>query len=235
MAYIQVSAPRGAQGLAGAPPAPHPIQRHGLIFGAVAALIAVVQVGVSVAAALENRSTLTNLYFSAGGGDAAQASALFDTLRLLIAAYGTALVGFIFTLVLCWHAGRAAALETGRTAAGTEASLLVSATGALIWVVASVVAVLLFHTDGSLAGISTASAQLSPATDAREIAILVSQETVAVLFGLSAAALVGWLAGGSAITALRRVGTMPLPAPGSFSAAPWSPGAGATPPPTGRL
>jgi hypothetical protein len=235
MAYIQVSAPMGAAGPVAAPPAPYPIQRYGLIFGAVAGLIAIVQVGVSVVSALENRYTLTNLYFSAGGGDAAQVSALLAAMPLLIAAYGTALAGFIFTLILCWHAGRAAALETGRATAGTEAGLLVGTTGALIWVIVSVLAVLLFHTEGSLAGIATASARLSPATDAREIALLVSQETVAILFGLGAFALVGWLAGGSAVTALRRAAGAPLPAPSSFSPAPWSPRADAAPPPSGHL
>jgi hypothetical protein len=182
-----------------------------LTFGAIAGLIALVQVGVSVISALENRYTLTNLYFSAAGGDAAQVTALAAAVPLLVAAYGTALVGFIFTLVLCWHAGHAAALETGRATAGTEAGLLVSVTSALIWVIGSIIAVLVFHTDGSLAGIVTASAQLSPATDAREIAILVSQETLAIVVGLGAAALVGWLAGGSAITALRRSGAVSVP------------------------
>ncbi len=228
MAYIPGNTPLWAAEPASEPPAPHPIRRYGLLFGAVAGLIALVQVGVSVVAALGNRYTLTNLYFSAGGGADAQVSALADTFRLLFAAYGTALVGGVFMLVLCWHAGRAAALETGRATAGTEAGLLVSVSGALVWVLASIIAVLLFHTEGSLAGILTASAQLSSTTDAREIAILVSQETLGILLGLGMAALVGWLAGGSAVDALRRA-TFPPPmppgayAPGPPRAAPYPP------------
>jgi hypothetical protein len=211
MAYdVPVSAHPGATGPASAPP-PHPVLRFGLIFGAVASLVALVQVAVSVVAALESRYTLTNLYFSASGGVDAQLSALNALVPLLSAAYGSALAGLVFTLVLCWHAGRAAALETGRAGAGAEAGLLVSVTGSLIWVVASLAAVLLFHTDGSLAGVVTATAHLSSATDAREIAFLLTQETVAILFGLGAAALVGWLAGGSAVASLRRPSLMAVP------------------------
>ncbi|HEV2235051.1 MAG TPA: hypothetical protein VGR57_00185 [Ktedonobacterales bacterium] len=196
--------------------APRPIQRYGLLFGAIAGLIALVQVGVSVVSALENRYTLTNLAFSKTGGDAAVASALAPVFPLVAAAYGTCLVGFAFTLVLCWHAGRAAALETGRAAAGTEAGLLVIVTSSLIWVIASVVAVLLFHTDGSVAGLATASATLSSATDASEIAWLVGQETLAILMGIGAAALAGRLAGGAAVASLQRAPVIPyVPAPAS--------------------
>jgi hypothetical protein len=209
-----------AAGPASAPPAPHPIQRYGLIFGAVAGLIALVQVGVSVVSALENRYTLTNVYFSSTGGDAALASALTGVFRLVAATYGTCLLGFVFTLVLCWHAGRAAALETGRAAAGMEAGLLVTVTGALIWVIGSVAAVLLFHTDGSLAGIVTASAQLSSVTDAGEIGLLVGQETIAILLGLGAAALVGRLGGGSAVAALQRPGVVPPQPPRYYAPTP---------------
>jgi hypothetical protein len=209
-ASLEVSGP------ASAPPAPRPIQRYGLLFGVIAGLIALVQVGVSVVSALENRYSLTNLYFSTSGGDAAIASALTQVLPLLAAAYGTCLLGFGFALVLCWQAGRAAALETGRAAAGTEAGLLVIVISSLTWVIASVAAVLLFHTDGSFAGLATASASLSSATDAREIAILVGQETLAILVALGVGALVGRLAGGAAITTLRRTPIVPyVPAPGS--------------------
>jgi hypothetical protein len=210
-----MGASEDAPGPASAPPALYPIQRYGLLFGAIAGLIALVQVGVSVVSALENRYTLTNLYFSTSGGDAAVASALGALLWLVLAVYGTCLLGFIFMLALCWQAGRAAALETGRAAAGTEAGLLVTVSGSLIWVIASVVAVLLFHTDGSLAGIATASAHLSAATDANEIAILVGQEMLAILVALGAAALVGRLAGGAAVASLHRSGAMnytPAPA-----------------------
>jgi hypothetical protein len=220
---VRIAAPVGAPGPASAPPEPRPVVRFGLLFGAVAGLVALMQVAVSVVSALENRYTLTNLYFSASGGADAQASALLGVFRLLLAAYGSALAGFVFTQVLCWHAGRAAALETGRAAAGTEAGLLVAVTGSLIWVVASLAAVLLFHTDGSLAGVVTASARLSSATDAREVAILLSQETVAILLGLGTAALVGLLAGGSAVARLRRSRFVPTLHPGAYAPAAWPP------------
>jgi hypothetical protein len=222
MAYFSMGAPLNAPGTADTPPAAHPIQRYGLIFGAVAGLVALVQVGVSVVSALENRYALTNLYYSASGGTAALASALEAVFPLVIATYISWLLGFVFALVLCWHAGRAAALETGRASAGTEAGLLVSVIGSLLWVIGSVVGVLLFHTDGSLAGIATASAHLSAATDAAEIAILVGQETFAIVVGLGAAALVGRLAGGAAVTSLRRHGAGYAP-PQGYIAVPLQP------------
>ena len=195
--------------------AAHPVLRYALIFGLVIGVFALVQVGVSVVAAQENRTEIASFYYGLHGAGI-DVNALGSLLGpVLAAAYGSCLVAFLAGMWLCWYAGRAAAFESGRRSAGAQAGLLASATGSLIWLAGGVVAALLFHTDGSISGILTTQPDLGATTVSSEVAGLLTQEVVAGLLALGFGALVGWMGGGAALEARTKY-LAALPTPGAY-------------------
>lgn len=176
----------------------HPVWRYGLIFGGLSGLFAVLQLSVSVTSAVENRAAFASLYYGV------QNQALDPTVILrwlgpvLVATYTSCLLGFALSMWLCWHAGRAAAAASGRRSFGALAGMLASMIGTLIWIVASVAAVLLVHTDGSISGIFTTNPIHPTASTGGAIAGLVVQEAVAGLIALGFAAIAGRLGAATA-------------------------------------
>jgi hypothetical protein len=179
----------------------HPVRRLALAFGLVNGVFAVLQVAVSSWAALVNRGVYISLYYGANGVGFNNDALLAWLLPIFTAAYGTCLLGFVVSLVLCWHAGRAAAAATGRRGAGAQVGALVALYGSVIWIVASVAAVLLVHTDATLAGVAgvlTAPKGTPGLNSATEIVVLLAQEIVAGLLAVGIGALAGRIGAGAA-------------------------------------
>lgn len=172
--------------------------RYALTFGALSGLFGVLQVVVSVSAALESQGAIQSLYYGAQGGGLNPSIMAQWLGPLLTATYGSCLLGFAISMWLCWAAGRVAASAYGRRSAGTLAGLLTSAIGSAIWILASVLAVLLVHTDGSITGILNTSPNLSAGMVGGEVAGLVIQEVVAAAVALGFGSLAGRIGAASA-------------------------------------
>lgn len=185
----------------------HPVRRLALWFGLVNGVFAVLQVAVSSWAALINQGVYVSFFYGVNGVGFNNDALTAWLLPIFTAAYGTCLLGFIASLVLCWHAGRAAAWATGRRGAGGEVGALVALYGSVIWIVASVAAVLIIHTDGTvaaLAGVLTAPGKQPGINPATEIVVLLAQEIVAGLLAVGLGALAGRI--GAAAARLGRAG-----------------------------
>ena len=176
----------------------HPVRRFGLIFGLLNGLFAMLQVAVSSWAALVNHGAIASLYYGANGVGFNPTVLVNWLAPVLVAAYGTCLLGFVASLWLCWHAGRAAAAASGRRGAGAQAGLLVSLLGSAIWIVTSVLAALILHTDATVSGILATTPARTPTHLGAEIAGLLTQEIIAGLLALGFGALAGRMGAGAA-------------------------------------
>jgi hypothetical protein len=175
-----------------------PVWRYGLLFGGLSGLFAVLQLVVSETSAVENRFAYSSAYYGV------QNQALDPTVivrwlgPVLTASYTSCLIAFGLSMWLCWHAGRATAEATGRRTLGALAGMLASGVGSLIWIVASVAAVLLVHTDGTLSGVFTSNPTNAPSSTAADLGGLLLQEVVAGLLALGFAAVAGRMGAASA-------------------------------------
>jgi hypothetical protein len=152
----------GAPGVPGVPGAPigqrttqavtHAVWHYALLFGLLSGLFAALQVAFSSWAAIANQPAIASLYYGLRNGTFAPNTVIRWLTPVAIAAYGTCLLGFVVSLWLCWHAGRAAAWASGRWSVGAGAGLLTSAIGSVVWLISSIVVVVVLHTDGSITG-----------------------------------------------------------------------------------
>lgn len=197
-----ISGAGSAARTAGAQPwGEHPVRRLALTFGLINGLFAALQVAVSSWAAVINQGVSASLYYGVNGVGLNPSIIASWLAPMLIAAYGTCLLGFIASLWLCWQAGRAAALATGRRGAGAQAGTLVSLLGSASWIVLSVLAALVLHTDATvagLAGIVTAAPGRVGPNPPTEIVVLLVQLIAAALFALGFGALAGRIGAGAA-------------------------------------
>jgi hypothetical protein len=205
----------------------HPVARYALLFGLLNGLFAALQVAASVEGAVENQAQLTRLYYGTHGVGFDPVLLLGWIGPLLTASYGICLLGFAGGLWLAWNAGRFAAAAAGSRAAGAPAGLLASLLGSAIWIAASVAAVLIAHTDGSLTGVFLTTPDRGTGQLGTELAGLLSQEVVAALLTLGLAALAGRIGAGRAMMRARAAGgplvgppTFLPPAPGAWPAYP---------------
>lgn len=219
----------GASAAGAQPWGAHPVRRLALVFGLVNGLFAALQVAVSSWAAVINQGVSASLYYGVNGVGLNPSIIASWLAPMLVAAYGTCLLGFIVSLWLCWQAGRAAALATGRRGAGAQAGTLVSLLGSAIWIVLSVLAALVLHTDATvagLAGIVTAAPGHVGPNPPTEIVVLLVQLIAAALFALGFGALAGRIGAGAAhLPPLPPAGAtrMGYPAPMPPMPMPWPP------------
>lgn len=179
----------------------HPVRRYALAFGLLNGLFAALQVAVSSWAAAVNQGVYTSLYYGLNGVGFNPTTLANWLAPMLIAAYGTCLLGFCVSLWLCWQAGRAAAVATGRRGAGAQAGALVSLLGSAFWIVLSVLMTLVLHTDATLAGLAgvIAATPGQPRTNVpTEILVLLVQQIIAALLALGFGALAGRIGAGAA-------------------------------------
>ncbi len=171
----------------------HPLSRYAWMFGALNGLFAALQVMVSVSAALESRAPLSSLYYGIHGSGFDPSMLVAWLGPLISATYGTCLLGFIVSLWLCWHAGRAVASAAGARSGGAVAGLLTSVIGSGVWMVVSIAAIAIAHTDGSITGILNTNPGFSAASVRSEGVGLVVQELVAASLSLGFGAIAGHL------------------------------------------
>jgi hypothetical protein len=202
----------------------------GLPLGLLAGLFALVQIFVSVFAALASGPALRSLqqiFSGINGGPVSNPLPLVgDLAGVVFITYLASVVTGVICLCLCWYAGRQTAYVLGRHAAGARAGMLVMLISSAIWIVTSVAATLVVRADGTLSGIFTSAFAGGNLTT--ELILLLIQEVLAALFGLGLAALAGALGAASA-----PVVAPPPVAPPTFM--PYPPFAGMAPPPPNWL
>lgn len=188
----------------------HPVARYGLVLGLVNGLFGILQVVTSSSGAIENHATISSFYYGTHGTGFDIAIMANWLAPVFSAAYGSCLVAFAVGMWLCWRAGRASAAARGVAAGASVAGLLTSVIGSGIWIVASVVAVLLVHTDGTVTGVLATTPDRTAAHQTLELVGLLTQEIVAAAIALGLAAIAGHIGGRSARVPSRRLPGRPL-------------------------
>lgn len=166
---------------------------YGVRVGLVSGLFAIGQVALSVAAAHGSEAPLRSIQQAfdilAGGGLVDPTVVAPALLPMLLTAYLTMLLGGLLTLWFASRAGRLAAIAQGRHAGGAAAGMWVWLTTTCVWLLASIVATVIFNSDGTLSGVFFGTFNgdhLAP-----ELVFLLLQEVVAALVCLGFCALTG--------------------------------------------
>lgn len=121
--------------------------------GLGAALLVLAQVFVAAFAAHANSASVDALQralVSLSSGSGALVDPSFAALMpMFVATYLAALVAFAGGLVLCWQAGRLAALAAGTMHVGTAAGRRVMVIASAVWLALSLLAFVVFQLDGT--------------------------------------------------------------------------------------
>jgi hypothetical protein len=169
--------------------------RYALPLGVLGGLFALVQVLVSVLAALANSTALRTMHQILVGfqqGSPSDPTVLAgDLTRMVLVTYTASLVTGFICLGFCWYAGRLTAFVLGWHAAGALAGFLVMLISSTSWIAASVAATLIARADGTLSGVFTSAFAGGDLTV--ELIALLAQELLAVLVGFGLAAIAGKL------------------------------------------
>jgi hypothetical protein len=145
----------------------------GIAIGMGAALFALVQVLASASAVRENKDAVLTLERSlvdlSNGGGAVVTAPFARLAPVWIATYGLAAVALGGGLILCWLAGRLAAETTGSRAAGALAGRWVMVCASVVWLVAALLAFVVFQLDGTFSWVVAilAAILLAPASPPR--------------------------------------------------------------------
>lgn len=191
-------------------------REYGQAVGFGAALFVLAQVFVAGYAAHANQPAVYTLERSlvslVTGGGAIIDPAFARLIPMFVATYLAALVAFAGGLVLCWHAGRLAAIAAGTprvaTAAGRQVMLVASA----VWVVLSLLVYVVFQLDGTFSWLvgtlgATVGAASAPASGiaystqptaayiAAQVAALLIQALIGVLIAIVLGGVAGRLGG----------------------------------------
>ena len=122
--------------------------------GLSAALVVLAQVFVGALAAHANTTSVYALQRSlvnlAAGGGALVDPPFAALLPMFVATYGASLVAFAAGLVLCWQAGRMAALAAGTGRVGGATGRRVMLTASAVWIILSLLAYVVFQFDGTV-------------------------------------------------------------------------------------
>jgi len=182
---------------------------YGRLVGLVAGVFAIIQVLIAHAAVQGEQGAYDSYQLAISRFSHSQPTdfTLFipNMLNILVVTYGAMLFCGFITVVLSWYAGRLTAQAIGRHARGAGAGTAVWWVSSLIWLVASVVGVLLTHTDGTIASMlapliswllnnATADTYFLPWT----VGLLVTQIVLASLFCWWVCALAGYMGASSA-------------------------------------
>lgn len=215
---LEGASSRGGAGSNGGAPGrvAHPVLRYGLVLGLLNGLFGILQVITSSSAALENHATVSSFYYGVNGTGFDVTIMAQWLAPMLSAAYGSCLLAFVASMWLCWHAGRASATAAGYSSGASVAGLLASVIGSGIWIAASVVAVLLLHTDGTITGVLTTTPDNAATHQTGQLIGLLGQEVVAAAIALGFGAIAGAIGGRAARVPSRmllaRAPLAPMPA-----------------------
>lgn len=191
------------------------VRSFALPLGVMSGLFALVQVFVSVYAARASGPALRSLHEIFGGvslldylnGSAAGISSnplplLGDVLGTMFITYTAAFVTGCICLGFCWYGGRQVAFVLGRHTAGGRTGFQVMLVSSLIWIVVSIGATLVVGADGTITGVFTSA--FVAGSVGTELAGLLVQQALLVLFGFGIGALFGKFGEWSARTAPQR-------------------------------
>lgn len=145
----------------------------GVAVGMGAALFALVQVLASASAVRLNANAVHTLERSlvdlSNGGGAVVTPPFARLAPVWVMTYGLALLALAGGLILCWQAGRLAAEATGSRAAGALAGRWVMICASAVWIVAALLAFVIFQLDGTFSWVVgiLAAILLAPASPPR--------------------------------------------------------------------
>jgi hypothetical protein len=166
---------------------------YGLRVGLVSGLFSIGQVLLSVAAAHGAEAALRAMQRAfailASGGIADPTTLISGLVPMLLTTYLSMLVIGLLTIWFAGRAGRLAAIAQGRRAGGASAGMWVWLIGTLIWLLASVIAAVITHSDGTLSGVFVGT--FSDAYLPQQVIFLLLQEILAALICLGFCALAG--------------------------------------------
>jgi hypothetical protein len=222
------------------------VRSFALPLGILSGLFALVQVFVSVFAARASGPALRSLHEIFGGVSLVQIldgtapgiisnplPLVGDLAGTMFITYTAAFVTGCICLGFCWYAGRQTAFVLGHHTAGGRAGFQVMLVSSVIWIAASIGAVLVAGADGTVTGIFTSA--FVGGSAATQLIGLLLQELIAVLFGFGIGALAGKLGEWSAQTVpvrpLAPPAYMLMPAPPYLGMAPATPNWQPYPPP----
>lgn len=125
------------------------------VLGLAAGLFSLLQALVAASAAQAAQSSVLayqrSLVTDAGGGGVSIEPLLGPLLKLFAITYVTDLLALAATLGIAWYAGRIVTLLRGSGASGGSAGTTVTAISSAVWLVVTLLAALLFHSDGTIA------------------------------------------------------------------------------------
>ena len=176
--------------------------------GLAAGLFSLLQALVAASAAQATQSSVLayqrSLVTDASGGGVSIEPLLGPLLKLFAITYITNLLSFAATLGIAWYAGRIVTLLRGSAASGGGAGTVVTAISSAVWLIVTLLAALLFHSDGTISWLIATLALLaggaqsgvlvtapSPAFAGIQAAVLL----VHALVGIGPALALGALAG----------------------------------------
>lgn len=128
-------------------------REYGQAVGLGAAVFVLAQVFVAAFAAHANQSSVYTLERSLvsllSGGGAIIDPAFARLVPMFVATYLAALIAFAGGLVLCWQAGRLAAVAAGSSRVGTVAGRRVMLVASAVWLPLSLLVYVVFQLDGT--------------------------------------------------------------------------------------
>jgi hypothetical protein len=145
----------------------------GIAIGVGAALFALVQVLAAASAVRENRDAVLTLERSlvdlSNGGGAVVTAPFARLAPVWIATYGLAAVALAGGLILCWLAGRLAAEASAPAARDPLAGRWVMVCASVVWIVAALLAFVVFQLDGTFSWVVAILAAIlrAPASPSR--------------------------------------------------------------------
>ena len=192
---------------------------YGVRVGLVSGLFAIAQVLVSVAAAHGSEAALRAIQHTftilTAGGLVDPTTVAPALIPMLLSTYLAMLLAGLVTVWFASRAGRLAAIAQGRHAGGASAGMWVWLTSTGVWLLASIIATVITHSDGTISGVFVGT--FSSAYLPQQLIFLLLQEIVAALFCLGFCAAAGAQGARNAPVSPPNVALTPLHAPA------WSP------------
>lgn len=125
------------------------------VLGLAAGMFSLLQALIAASAAQAAQSSVLayqrSLITDANGGGVSIDPLLGPLLKLFAITYITDLLALAATLGFAWYAGRIVTLLRGTSAGGGGAGTTVTAISSAVWLVFTLLAALLFHSDGTIA------------------------------------------------------------------------------------
>lgn len=168
---------------------------YGLRVGLLSGLFSILQVGLSTAGAHGSEASLRSIqqaFAMIASGGVVDPFILIPALApMLLVTYLSMAGAGLLTIWFAARAARLAALAQGRRAGGASAGMWTWLVGTGIWLIVSLIAATVTHSDGTLTGVFTGT--FSDTHLPQQLILLLIQELIAALICLGFCALAGSL------------------------------------------